>query len=73
MGSIGTLLVILGFGSLILEQFNMEFRLLAWANDYQPWFGIVLGVIGVVLILVHFASRNKDGGGSPPAQTGPQQ
>ncbi|MEV6274039.1 hypothetical protein [Nocardia sp. NPDC051832] len=48
---IGIWLAILGFGSLILEQMNMEFIILSWADDMQPVFGIGLGVAGVLLAL----------------------
>ncbi|SEF37247.1 hypothetical protein SAMN05421837_11375 [Amycolatopsis pretoriensis] len=50
MMRIGILFAVLGFGSLVLEQFDMEFRLLSWASDMQPTFGIGLGVLGLVLI-----------------------
>lgn len=50
MIQIGILLAVLGFGSLILEQMDMEFRILSWAYDMQPVFGIVLGIIGLALI-----------------------
>ena len=43
MTSIGVLLAILGFGSLILPAFGMQFRLLSAVEGAQPWFGIVLG------------------------------
>ncbi|WP_194817271.1 hypothetical protein [Nocardia sp. XZ_19_385] len=51
MVQIGIWLAILGFGSLILEQMNMEFIILSWADDMQPVFGIGLGVIGVLVAL----------------------
>jgi len=50
MTSIGALLAILGFGSLILPAFGMQFRLLSAVEGAQPWFGIILGVIGLVLM-----------------------
>ncbi len=50
MMRIGILFAVLGFGSLVLEQFDYEFRLLSWATDMQPGFGIVLGVVGLALI-----------------------
>lgn len=59
MGSIGVLFIILGFGSLILEQFNMEFKLLSWADDFQPWLGIGLGVVGVLLVLAGIVSKKN--------------
>ncbi|HEY3468484.1 MAG TPA: hypothetical protein VGL47_25375 [Amycolatopsis sp.] len=50
MTRIGILFAVLGFGSLILEQFDYEFRLIAWASDMQPFFGIILGVVGLALV-----------------------
>ena len=50
MMRIGILCTVLGFGSLILEQFDYEFTLISWASDMQPVFGIVLGLVGVALI-----------------------
>jgi len=50
MMRIGILFAVLGFGSLVLEQFDYEFTLLSWATDMQPGFGIVLGLVGVALI-----------------------
>ena len=50
MMRIGILCTVLGFGSLILEQFDYEFTLISWASDMQPVFGIVLGLAGVALI-----------------------
>jgi hypothetical protein len=50
MMRIGILFAVLGFGSLVLEQFDYEFTLLSWATDMQPGFGIVLGLVGLALI-----------------------
>ncbi len=60
MRAFAVLLLILGFGSLILEQFNMQFRLLAWATDYQPWIGIGFGVIGLLILLGSYFSGKGD-------------
>ena len=43
MTSIGALLAILGFGSLILPAFGMQFRLLSAVEGAQPWFGTLDG------------------------------
>ncbi|MFI5777342.1 hypothetical protein [Nocardia sp. NPDC051570] len=51
MVRIGIWLAILGFGSLLLQQLDMHFMILAWADSMQPWFGIVLGAIGVLIAL----------------------
>ena len=59
MTSIGGLLAILGFGSLILPAFGMQFRLLSAVEGAQPWFGVVLGVVGLVLLVVGFMQNGK--------------
>ena len=66
MGSGGGILILFGFGSLILEQFGMQFKLLAWAQNFQPWLGIVLGVVGIVLVALSFM-RGKSEGQVQPA------
>jgi hypothetical protein len=48
---IGALFAFLGFGSLILKELGRDFILIAWAGDMQPTFGIVLGVVGLVLVV----------------------
>jgi hypothetical protein len=48
--SLGILLIVLGFGSLVLPLFNMEFRLMSIVEDYQPWAGIIVGIIGLGLL-----------------------
>jgi hypothetical protein len=57
--SIGVLLVILGVGSLILPNLGLQFRLMEIVDPYQPWAGIVVAALGLVLVLV--ASRRKSG------------
>ncbi|OXM62670.1 hypothetical protein [Amycolatopsis vastitatis] len=70
---IGILFTVLGFGSLILEQFDYEFTLISWASDMQPVFGIVLGLVGVALIGGSVAmSRAKAAPQQAPVQP-PQQ
>lgn len=61
MVGLGVLLLILGFGTFILEQFDMEFRILSWAEDYQPWLSIGLGVLGLVILIAKVISgRSKE-------------
>ncbi|MDO5083388.1 MAG: hypothetical protein Q4D89_08300 [Arachnia propionica] len=64
MGSAGVALMILGFGSLILPHVNIQFTVLQWADPYQPWIGVVVGVIGVLLLVGNImANKNKE---TPP-------
>ncbi len=37
----------------------MEFKLLSWADDFQPWLGIGLGVVGVLLVLGGLVSKKN--------------
>lgn len=67
MGSFGILFIILGFGSLLLPQFGIQFKVLSWADPYQPWIGIVVGVIGI-LLLVGNLMVNKNKENPPPYQ-----
>jgi hypothetical protein len=61
MGQIGFLLVILGFGTFILNAFDYEFTVLSWADDYQPWLSLGLGVLGLVILGIRFfAGRGKE-------------
>ena len=59
MTSIGGLLAILGFGSLVLPAFGLQFKLLSAVAGAQPWFGVVLGVVGLVLLVVGFMQNGK--------------
>lgn len=51
------ILIVFGVGSLILPQFNMQFRLMSLLDGAQPVAGIVVAAIGVLLIVL--GSRNK--------------
>ncbi len=55
----GVLFAVLGFGSLLLEQMDMEFRLIAWASDMQPFFGFVLGLVGLLMIGGDYLLRQR--------------
>ncbi|GAB3211004.1 hypothetical protein ACFYUD_23360 [Nocardia tengchongensis] len=57
---LGVWMAILGFGSLFLEKANMHFIILAWADNMQPGFGIVLGAVGVLVALVAVGMQAKD-------------
>lgn len=57
---IGVLFMVLGFGSLILAQFDMDFRLISWADPMQPGFGIVLGIVGLAIVALPFVLRGRE-------------
>lgn len=48
----GVLLIILGVGSFILPQFNMQFRLMSLLDGAQPAAGIVVAALGVLLVVL---------------------
>ncbi|WIX84650.1 hypothetical protein [Amycolatopsis sp. DG1A-15b] len=72
MMRIGVLCAVLGFGTIVLEQFDYEFRILSWASDMQPLFGIVLGVAGLALIGGSVA-MNRAKNAAQPQQQAPVQ
>lgn len=60
MSSIGFFLILIGFGSLILERFGMTFKILFWADPYQPWVGLIAGIIGIILVAAGFLTKNNE-------------
>ena len=52
MRSLAVLLIVLGAGSLLLPLVGMQFRLLEPLDPYQPFAGIIVAVIGVVLFVL---------------------
>ena len=66
----GVALIIIGAGSLLLPMFNYQFTLMELVDDYQPYAGIVVAVIGAVLVLLGMNRQPKPTvaeGGQPPA------
>jgi hypothetical protein len=76
----GIFLIILGAGSLLLPMFNIQFTLMELFDDYQPYAGIVVAVIGAALVVLAM-NRQPDraavetqpaarpaGAGTPPAR-----
>jgi hypothetical protein len=57
--SLGILLIVLGFGSLLLPVFDIQFTLMSFMEDYQPFAGIVVGVIGLGLIGWSMSQRSE--------------
>jgi hypothetical protein len=47
----GILLIVLGAGSLLLPMFEFQFTLMSLFDDYQPWAGIAVAIIGVALVV----------------------
>lgn len=56
----GIFLIILGAGSLLLPMLDYQFTLMELVDDYQPYAGIVVAVIGAALVLLGM-NRRPDG------------
>ena len=48
----GIFLIIIGAGSLLLPSLGFQFRLMELLDDYQPYAGIVVAIIGAGLVLL---------------------
>ena len=59
MVSLGILLIVLGFGSLLLPVFDIQFTLMSFIDDFQPWAGIVIGLIGLGLVGWSMSQRGE--------------
>jgi hypothetical protein len=63
---LGAVLALFGFGSAALHFTDIQFRLLIWAEEWQPALGLIVGAVGAVFLLIGALRSNDD-----PAQ--PQQ
>jgi drug/metabolite transporter (DMT)-like permease len=63
MLSLGVLLVILGVGSFVLPMIGYQFRLIEPLDPYQPWAGIALAAVGLVIVILAARARRA------PAET----
>ena len=52
MVGLGILLIIIGAGSLLLPQLGFQFQLMELVDDYQPYAGIVVAIVGAGLVLL---------------------
>jgi hypothetical protein len=48
----GIFLIILGAGSLLLPMIGFQFQLMDLLDDFQPYAGIVVAIIGAVLVFM---------------------
>jgi hypothetical protein len=53
----GIFLTVLGAGSLLLPMLGYQFSLMELLDDFQPWAGIVVAVIGAVLLFMGMTRR----------------
>lgn len=57
MLSLGVLLVILGVGSFVLPMIGYQFTLMEPIEPYQPWAGILMAAVGLVIVIL--AARGR--------------
>ena len=49
----GIALIVLGLGSIVLKEFtDYQFVLLSWADSTQPFSGLAIAAVGVIIMLV---------------------
>ena len=66
----GVLLIVLGAGSLLLPTLGWQFTLMELVDDYQPYAGIVVAVVGVALVLFAMNRRSEPATTPAPADAG---
>src|SRR5262245_36390356 len=60
--------MVIGFGSLILHFTGYQFRIVSWAEDWQPGLGFAIGGVGILLCaLASTLRRRNDEVAAPPA------
>jgi hypothetical protein len=70
----GAFLAFIGFGSSLLHFTDVQFRLVMWAEPFQPLLGLGLGAVGVVICLIAYAfQQRKETSAYPPAYQPPPQ
>jgi hypothetical protein len=63
----GIFLIIIGAGSLVLPMLGYQFSLMELVDDYQPYAGIVVAIIGAALVMYGMGGRSSS---QPAAATG---
>ncbi|RSN72063.1 hypothetical protein DMH08_00700 [Actinomadura sp. WAC 06369] len=64
-GFLGVIIMIQGFGSAIATMFSDDAKfgfLLRWAHDYQPFAGIVTGLLGIGVLILGERGKSSNGG-----------
>ena len=65
----GIFLIVLGAGSLLLPMLGYQFTLMELLDDFQPYAGIVVAVLGAILVFMGMTRRRPAGevASTPPA------
>ena len=70
----GIFLIILGAGSLLLPSLGFQFQLMELVDDFQPYAGIVVAIVGAGLVLLGMnrgstaTTVQTEGASAAPAQ-----
>ncbi len=73
MVGLGIFLIIMGAGSLLLPMLNYQFTLMELVDDYQPYAGIAVAVIGAALVLFGMNRRSEAASVGVPDQPPPNR
>lgn len=60
MFGFGLLLIILGFGSLVMPHLGLQFPLMSMVDKYQPVAGIAAGALGLFIAFFGMRGKKKD-------------
>lgn len=59
MASVGIAMIAIGIGSLVMRSMGQQYVFLRWAEDLQPYFGVVLAVLGVAITVAGLLVRAR--------------
>ena len=68
----GAFLAIIGFGSSLLHFTDVQFRLVLWAEPWQPLLGLGIGAVGSVICWIAYAFRQRRAASAAPGTGYPQ-
>lgn len=55
----GVFLAVIGFGSSVLHFTDVQFRVVAWAEEWQPALGLGVGAVGVLIAVLPAVLRRR--------------
>ncbi|SDY82697.1 hypothetical protein SAMN05421504_10790 [Amycolatopsis xylanica] len=70
---LGIFLAVIGFGSVGFHYSDYQFKILMWAEDYQPAIGSIVGVVGVLFVVAAVVMNNKKKAAAAQQAPLPQQ
>ena len=64
----GIFLIVLGAGSLLLPMLGYQFTLMELLDDFQPYAGIVVAIVGAALVFMGMNRRSSSEATVEPAR-----